>query len=159
MSDLVVLGFDTEAEADAFEAKALQMVKEQILQLDGMVKVTRDADGKLHVNTGANPAAAGAVGGAFWGMLIGLIFLNPLLGMAVGAGAGALGGAAAGSGIKQEFVDGAAEAIGPGQAGVFLYIKGSTPDKVAEEIKGTKARVIQTSLTHEQDDNLKKLFT
>ena len=123
-----------------------------------MVKVTRDADGKLHVDAGTNPAAAGAVGGAFWGMLIGLIFLNPLLGMAVGAGAGALGGAAAGSGIKQEFVDGAAEAIGPGQAGVFLYVKGSTWDKVAEQIEGTKARIIQTSLTHEQDEELKKLF-
>jgi len=159
MSDLIVLGFDTEAEADTFEAKALAMVKEQILQLDGMVKVTRSTDGKLHVDTGSNPTAAGAVGGAFWGMLIGLIFLNPLLGMAVGAGAGALGGAAAGSGIKDEFVTGAADAIGPGHAGVFLYIKGSTPDKVAEEIKGTKARVIQTSLTNEQDAELKKLFT
>jgi uncharacterized membrane protein len=134
------------------------MVKEQILKLNGMVKVTRDTSGKLHVDAGANPVAAGAVGGAFWGMLIGLIFLNPLLGLAVGAGAGALGGAAANSGIKQEFVDGAADAIQPGQAGLFLYIAGSTPDKVAEEIKGTKARVIQTSLTHEQDENLKQLF-
>jgi len=158
MSTLIVLGFDTEAEADAFEAKAMQMSKEQILQLDGMVKVTRDADGKLHVNTGTSPAAAGAVGGAFWGMLIGLIFLNPLLGMAVGAGAGALGGAAAGSGIKQEFVDGAAKAIGPGQAGVFLYIKQMTEDKVAAEIEGTKARVIQTNLSNEEDEHLKKLF-
>jgi uncharacterized membrane protein len=158
MSDLIVLGFDTEAEADAFEVKAAQMVKEQILKLNGMVKVTRDLDGKLHVDAGANPVAAGAVGGAFWGMLIGLIFLNPLLGLAVGAGAGALGGAAAGSGIKQEFVDGAAEAIQPGQAGLFLYVDGLTPDKVAEEIKGTKARVIQTSLTHDQDENLKRLF-
>ena len=40
MGTLIVLGFDTEAEADAFEAKAMQMSKEQILQLDGMVKVT-----------------------------------------------------------------------------------------------------------------------
>lgn len=158
MSELVVLGFDDEADADAFIGKLEQMDKEHIVGLQDLAKVTRTADGKTKIKQGYNLVAIGAMNGAFWGMLIGLIFWVPWLGAVVGAASGAIGGKLTDIGINDDFIKETAEAIAPGQAGVFMLIGESTPDKFAEEITGTKARVIKTNLTHEDEDKLRELF-
>jgi hypothetical protein len=82
MSELMVLGFETEADADRFGFKLEQMQKDMIVQLDDAAEVVRDLDGKPHVKHGHSMVGAGAMGGAFWGMLFGLIFLIPFLGLA-----------------------------------------------------------------------------
>jgi uncharacterized membrane protein len=122
------------------------------------VKVTRSADGKTRIKQGVPLVAAGAVNGMLWGMLIGLIFWMPWLGAAIGAASGALGGKLTDIGIDDGFIKLTAESIAPGQAGVFMLVGDSTPDKVATEIQGTKARVIKTSLSAEQEAQLKELF-
>lgn len=158
MAQLVVLGFEDEAAADGFVAKLQQMGKEQIIGLSDVVKVVRKPDGKTKIHQGLNLAAAGALSGAFWGMLIGLIFWMPWLGAAVGAASGALGGKLSDVGINDDFIKETAEQIQPGQAGVFMLIEKSTPDKVAAEIAGTKATVIKTNMSDEQEAQLRELF-
>ncbi|HMK92759.1 MAG TPA: hypothetical protein VK576_07150, partial [Thermoleophilia bacterium] len=69
MSELIVLGFDDEASADAFGDKLAQLQKDMIVQLQDAAQVVRDPDGKPHVKHGAHLVGAGAMGGAFWGML------------------------------------------------------------------------------------------
>ena len=92
MSNLVVIGFDDGHTAFEMRAALAKMQKEYLIEMEDVVVVTKDQDGKVNLHQAANLTAAGAVGGGFWGMLIGMIFLNPLLGAAVGAGAGALSG-------------------------------------------------------------------
>ena len=159
MSNLFVLGFDNEYEARAFGDKVGNLVRERLLVLDDAAMVTRDAEGKPHVDHGKHLVGAGAMGGAFWGMLFGLIFLMPLFGMAVGAAFGALGGKLGDIGLDKQVLEEIGDAIKPGQAGWFLLVRQATRDKVLEELAGTNARVIRTNLTREQEDNLRKAFS
>jgi len=158
VAQLIVLGFKDEAGADAFIGKLQQMQKEQILGLQDVVKVMRRPDGKTKIHQGMNLTAAGALSGGFWGMLIGLIFWMPWLGFAIGAATGAISGKLTDIGIDDAFIKETSDAIKPGEAGVFMLVGQTTPDKVEAEIKGTQATVIKTNLSHEQEEHLRELF-
>jgi uncharacterized membrane protein len=159
MSQLVVLGFDNEAEARQFGEKIGRMVNERILALDDAAMVVRDMNGKPKVEHGKHLVGAGAMGGAFWGMLFGLLFLMPLAGMALGAAWGALMGKVGDMGVDKQFLQEVGDSIKPGEAGWFLLVREATPDKVEEEIRGTKAKVLRTNMTHEQEERLRNAFS
>ncbi|MEI6448661.1 MAG: DUF1269 domain-containing protein, partial [Actinomycetes bacterium] len=86
MSELMVLGFENEMEADRFGLKLAELQKDLIVELQDAAEVVRDQDGKPHVKHGHSLVGVGALGGAFWGMLFGLLFFVPFLGLAIGAG-------------------------------------------------------------------------
>ena len=102
-----------------------------------------------------NLTAAGALSGAFWGMLIGLIFLMPLVGTALGAASGALGGALSDTGINDDFMKDAAQALIPGSAGLFLLIRKMTTDKVLADLEGVGGTVLRTSFDHTNEQALR----
>ena len=64
MSELMVLGFEDEAAADAFGLKLAQMQKDMIVELQDAAEVIRDPDGKPHVKHGHGMVGAGAPAGA-----------------------------------------------------------------------------------------------
>lgn len=105
-----------------------------------------------------NLAASGALGGAFWGMLFGLIFLVPLFGALIGAAAGALGGALADVGIDDEFIKRARDQITPGTSALFVLSSDAVTDKVREAFAGTKAELMFTNLSNEQEAALREVF-
>jgi uncharacterized membrane protein len=158
VSELMVLGFEDEAAADAFGAKLAQMQQEMIVQLEDAAEVVRDPDGKPHVKHGHGMVGAGALGGAFFGMLFGLLFFVPFLGLAIGAGLGALFGKMGKTGIDQQVLEQMGDAVPPGKAGWFLLIGQMTEDKFLAEVEGTSARVVRTNLTEEQEKQLKEAF-
>jgi uncharacterized membrane protein len=158
MSELIVLGFETEAEADAFGVKLAQMQKDMIVQLQDAAEVVRDPDGKPHVKHGASLVGAGALGGAFWGMLFGLLFFIPFLGLAIGAGMGALFGKLGKTGINKQVLEQMGDAVPPGKAGWFLLIGQVTEDKFLAGIEGTHGKVVRTNLSEEQEQELKEAF-
>ncbi len=158
MSELMVLGFENEIEADQFGVKLAQLQKDMIVQLQDAAEVVRDPDGKPHVKHGHNLVGVGAAGGAFWGMLFGLLFFMPFLGLAIGAGMGALFGKAGKTGIDRQVLEQMGDAVPPGKAGWFLLIDKMTEDKFMEAIEGTKARVVRTNLSHEDEAKLKEAF-
>ena len=96
----------------------------------------------------------------FWGSLIGLFFLNPLLGAALGAGSGALSGKLADIGIKDQFMKDLGATLTPDSSALFVLVRKSTPDKVLEGLRpfAGKGRVLQTSLTNDKEDELRKLI-
>jgi uncharacterized membrane protein len=106
---------------------------------------------------------SGAATGMMIGALVGLLALNPLAGMAVGglagAGFGALSGSMADYGINDEFIKGLGKTIPKGSSALFVLIKHSTPDKVLPEIEPFKPRVLQTSLSREQEQRLRKALS
>jgi uncharacterized membrane protein len=158
MSELMVLGFDSEAAADEFGFKLSAMQKDLIVQLQDAAEVVRDPDGKPHVKHGHSLVGVGALGGAFWGMLFGLLFFIPFLGLAIGAAMGALFGKMGKMGIDREVLEQMGDAVKPGQAGWFLLIGQMTEDKFLAAIEGTSARVVRTNLTVEQEQQLKHAF-
>jgi uncharacterized membrane protein len=158
MSELMVLGFENEAAADAFGVKLAAMQKDMVVQLEDAAEVVRDPDGKPHVKHGNHLVGAGAMGGAFWGMLFGLLFLVPFLGLAIGAGMGALFGKMGKTGIDQHVLSQMGDAVPPGKAGWFLVASQITEDKFLAEVKGTGATLVRSNLTAEQEEQLKHAF-
>jgi uncharacterized membrane protein len=158
VSELMVLGFENEAAADAFGVKLAELQKDMIVQLQDAAEVVRDPDGKPHVKHGHSLVGSGAMGGAFWGMLFGLLFFIPFLGLAIGAGMGALMGKAGKTGIDRQVLEQMGEAVPPGKAGWFLLIGQVTEDKFLAAIEGTEATVVRTNLSEEQEAQLKEAF-
>ena len=87
-------------------------------------------------------------------VLVGLIFLNPLLGMAAGAAAGAISGALTDVGVNDDFMKKIASGFNNGSSALFVLVRHMTPDKVLAELEGTGGKILQTSLTHEQETKL-----
>jgi len=158
MSDLVVIGFDDEHKAFELRAALAKLQKEYLIEMEDVVVVTKNDKGKVKLHQAVNLTAAGAVGGAFWGMLIGMIFLNPLVGAAVGAGAGALSGKLRDIGISDNFMKELAEALRNNTSALFVLVRKVTPDKVLEELKGFKGKVLKTSLTKDKEEELRKFL-
>ena len=157
MSDLIVVAFDDEATAFELRAALVKLQKEYLLEMEDAVVVTKSADGKVALHQAVNLTAAGAVGGTFWGTLIGLLFLNPLLGAAVGAGAGAISGKLTDIGINDEFMKDIGGTLKDG--GAARLRAGAQDDRRQGAGRAgefhAKGRVLQTSLTTEQEDRLK----
>jgi uncharacterized membrane protein len=102
---------------------------------------------------------AGALGGAFWGMLFGLIFFVPLLGMAIGAGMGALTGSMTDVGIDDAFIRRMRDEIQPGTSALFVLSSGAVMDRVKEAFSGQQMVLVETNLSHEQEQKLQEVFS
>jgi uncharacterized membrane protein len=151
MSELIVIGYDNPFQAEEIRLKLLKLQRDYLIDLEDAVVAIRDADGKVKLNQVYKLTQAGAIAGSFWGALVGLLFLNPLLGAAVGAGAGAISGALTDVGINDEFMKNLAETFKPGTSALFILVRKVTPDKVLEELRGSGGKIIQTSLSHEDE--------
>lgn len=154
MADLVVIGYDDEFKAQEVRLQLMKLQKEYLVDLADAVVATKDKDGKVKLHQIYNLTAAGAASGGFWGTLIGLIFLSPLLGLAVGAASGAVAGTLTDVGIDDKFMKGIAENLKAGSSALFVLVRKATPDKVLAEIQGTGGKILQTSLSHEQEEKL-----
>jgi uncharacterized membrane protein len=158
MSDLVVLAFDTETGAGEMRDDLLRLQKQKIIELEDAAVVVRKQDGKVKVKQAVSLVGEGALGGAFWGLLIGIIFWMPWLGLALGALGGALGGSLTDVGIDDKFIKEVGDTIEPGHSALFLLVRQATPDKLTDELKRFDAKVLQTSLSTEDEAKLKALF-
>jgi uncharacterized membrane protein len=156
MSELVVIGFEDEHTAFEMRAALARLQKEYLIQMEDVVVVTKQHDGEVKLHQAMNLTVAGAAGGTFWGALIGLIFANPLMGAVIGAGAGAISGKLSDYGIDDSFMKELSEAFQAGTSAIFVLVRKSTPDKVLEELKHFKGKVIKTSLPKDKEEALAK---
>lgn len=154
MSDLIVISYESQFQAEEVRLKLLKMQQDYLIDLEDAVVAVKDKDGKVKLNQVYKLTTAGAVGGGFWGALVGMLFLNPLLGAAVGAGAGAISGALTDVGINDDFMKKLAETFLPGTSALFVLVRKATADKVLAELQGAGGKIIQTSLSHEDEAKL-----
>jgi uncharacterized membrane protein len=154
MSTLIVVGFDDPFKAEEVRLKLQKMQKDYLIDMDDAVVAVKNDKGKVVLHQAVNLTAAGALSGGFWGSLIGLMFLNPLLGLAVGATAGAVSGALTDVGIDDSFMKELASTLQPNSSVLFVLVRKMTPDKVLEELAGAGGKVLQSSLTHEDEAKL-----
>lgn len=152
MSELIVIGYNDETEAEEARAELFGMSKEYLVDVSDAVVAVANSKGKIKLNQMVNLWTIGASGGAFWGFLIGLIFFNPLLGVAVGAAAGGLSGALSDYGINDKFMKDVASMLQPGQAALFMMVRTTASDRVLKNLAEHGGRVLRTNLdtSHEQ---------
>ena len=154
MATFVAIQYDTTDKAEEVRKTLVKLQRDYVIDLEDAVVAVKDEKGKVRLHQPINMTAAGAVGGGFWGSLIGLLFLNPLLGAAVGAGAGAISGALTDVGINDKFMKELAEGLQPNTSVLFLLVRKATPDKIIPEIKQYGGKILQTSLSHENEAKL-----
>ena len=156
MSDLIAITFDSKEKAQQALNRAVEMQKQHLVDLGDAVIVTKDENGKVKLRQSMNMVAAGAASGSLWGTLVGLLFLNPLLGLALGAASGAIGGALTDVGINDKFMKDMGEQLTPGSSALFVLVRKSTPDRVIPELRELGGKVFTTSLSKEQEQQLRE---
>jgi|SRR5215203_2920274 len=100
--DLYIAAYnDPDAARDDWDA-IKQLAQDDLIKVDGLILVSRRADGKIHVDDDFHETRKGAKWGAVGGAVVGLIFPPALLASAVvGAGIGAGAGALVSHGQKE----------------------------------------------------------
>ncbi|MGL5081278.1 MAG: DUF1269 domain-containing protein [Microcoleaceae cyanobacterium] len=159
MSNLVAIAYDDEFKAEEVRLTLIKLQREHLIELEDAAVVVKDKEGKIKLKQAMNLPATGAVSGGFWGLLIGTLFLSPLLGAAVGAASGALGGALTDIGVDDKFMKELGETLQPGTSALFVLIRKVTPDKVLEEVAPYGGKVIQTSLSKDEETQLQETLS
>ena len=154
MADLIVIEYDDIHKAEEVRLKLQKMERDYLVDLEDAVVATKDEKGKVRLNQIQNLTASRAVSGGYLGALIGLLFLNPLLGAAVGVTAGAVSGALTDVGINNNFMKEIASGFQNRSSALFVLVRKVTPDKVRAELEGSGGKILQTSLTHEEEAKL-----
>lgn len=155
MSELLVIAFPSEEQAEQVRTRMLDMQRSYLVDLEDAVVAVKREDGHIRLNQLVNPTTASAISGGFWGTLIGALFLNPILGAALGAASGALAGALTDIGIDDNFMRDVAEVLQPGSAALFVLVRKMTTDKVLEELRGAGGTVLRTSLDRTKEQQLR----
>lgn len=157
MSDLIVAAFANETGAEQMRDALVGMQERHLLILEDAAVVVRKQDGKVKVKQVVNLVGTGALGGSFRGMLIGIIFWMPWLGTAIGALSGA-SGMFTDIGVDDSFIKKVADTVEPGHSALFLLVKEATPEKMVDELWQYNGKLLQTSLSLEDEARLKDLF-
>lgn len=160
MSKLIAITFEDRPTAFDLKAKLISMQQDYLLELEDIVVVTREANGKPKLHQATNLTSVGAITGGWWGLFIGLLFLNPLVGTAVGVGAGALSGKLSDIGIDDRFMKDVGQGLKESQAAVFVLVRDLTQDKVLAgigEFRG-KGRVFTSSLSQDDEMALRRVL-
>ena len=159
MSDLIAVAYPDEATAREVRDKLIELQRGHTIELEDIVVVTRDDQGRVKLHQAASLPAAGALGGALWGSLIGLLFLAPLLGAVVGGASGAAAGALTDIGVNDDFLRELGQKLPNGGAAVIVLVRKVTPDKVLPEISPYRGHVLQTSLNEEGERRLEEALS
>lgn len=156
MSDLLVIAYPSEAQAEEVRSRLLGMQKEYLLELGDAVVAVKQPGGDVKLNQIFSTTAAGAASGALWGTLLGLILLSPLVGAAIGAASGALGGKLTDLGINDSFMREVAQSLESGHAALFLLIRKMTADKVLAELRGSGGSIMRSSFDETKEATLRE---
>lgn len=138
MAKLVAVAYDDMDQAEIVMHSIGELVKEHSLTLEDAVIIEHKDNGKLKLHQ-PSLAGIGAASGALWGGVIGLLFLVPVFG-----------------GVDDDFVKQLGEQLPRGGAAVVVLVQESTRDEVVPEITSHGGRLIQSSLSGDQEEALQE---
>jgi len=159
MSDLIAIAYDDEFKAEEVRLVLAKLQKQHLIELDDAAVVVKNEEGKVQLKQAVNLTAAGAATGSFWGLLIGTLFFSPLLGVALGAASGALSGALSDIGVNDDFMRELGESLPSSSSALFILVRKVTPDKVLDAVASYGGKVLQTSLSKDEEHQLQEVLT
>jgi uncharacterized membrane protein len=133
--DLYIAAYDDpDAAKDDWDA-IKDLAHEGTIEVDGLVLVSRGADGKINVDDNLNATAKGAKWGAVGGLVLGAIFPPSLIaGAAVGAGIGAGTGALISHGDKKEIKAEVEDVLPVNTSGIVAVFEVQWADDIANSL-------------------------
>jgi uncharacterized membrane protein len=145
--DLYIAAYSDPDAAQADWDALKSLVHGGLITVDGMILVSRDADGKIHVKDDAHEVGVGTTLGAVGGAVIGLIFPPAILASAVvGAGVGAGAGKLLDHQHKNEIKADVEDTLPPGSSGIVALFE----ERWVAEIEKAMAKSDKVS-KHEVD--------
>lgn len=138
VANLVAFAYDDMDQAESVMASIGELVKDHSLTLEDAVIVEHRDSGKLKLHQ-PSLAGIGAAGGGLWGGVIGLLFLVPVFG-----------------GVDDDFVKQLGEQLPSGGAAVVVLVQEATRDQVVPEISRHGGRLVQSSLSYDQEEALQE---
>lgn len=156
MSSLVVISFDSPDEAGKVLDSLKAQTKYDNISFKDTAVVSKDVDGKVQVKNEVSQGTMTATGvGALLGLLLGGL-LFPVAGLLVGAGGGALIGRFMNLGVDGKFVKEVSDSLQPGTSALFVLVHDANPDVVRAIMKEHPGKILQTTLSPEAEESLKK---
>ena len=156
MSSLVVVSFDSPDEAAAVLESLKGPTKYGNISFEDTAVVSKDAEGKVHVkNNVSHGTMTSTAIGSLLGLLLG-IFLFPVAGLLIGADGGALVGRLMSLGVDGDFVKDVSASLQPGTSALFVVVHDANPAVVRAVLEEHHGKVIQTTLSSEAEENLRK---
>ena len=154
MSELVVAGFKGEFTADEVLLDLLKMKQIHLVDLDYAVVAARRDDGAIRVRHNNVLVHADATAVGQWGTLL---FGGPvgyIIGGIIGAVIGETVKGLKKIGIQDELIKDVSETLEPGSSAIFILVRKSLSDKVVEELKNFNAKLLRSSLTITNEEEL-----
>ena len=159
-SNLVVLSFEGADAAQGMLDNVRDMQARGLLELEDAVVAYREPNmpnvafrqlDPVIEQTDARRKRHAAAGGGI-GLLVGLLLGGPIGGAAVGAIIGALKD----RGIDDGFIRNVSNSLQPDSSAIFLLVKeGGDTEKIREELRPFKAKVVHTTLAPEVEKQLR----
>ena len=159
MSTLIAITYDTADKANQALEKLSELQNMKLVSLEDAAVAVKDQRGKVKVTQTLEKMHTGisALWGGFWGLLIGLLFLAPIFWGLFGALMGALFAKGRDLGIDNKFIKEVGDSLDPGGSALFMLVAKAIPDKVIPELQKYGGTVYQTSLSNEDEANLKSV--
>jgi uncharacterized membrane protein len=126
-------------------------VQKALIGVEDAAVVVKNSDGKLKVRQTLESAVktSNVASGGLWGLVIGFLFGGPLVGALLGLGAGALLGRKIDIGIDNDFINGIDGDLNPGNSALFLLVKDTPAETVAEALSQFNGTLYHTSFAEE----------
>ncbi len=156
MSSLVVISFDSPDEAEKVLDSLKGQTKYNNISFEDTAVVSKALDGKVHVKNNVSHGTMTATGvGALVGLLLGgLVF--PVAALLLGAGGGAIVGRFMNLGVDGDFVKEVSDSLQPGTSALFVLAHDANPAVVRAIMQEHPGKIIQTTLSDEAEESLKK---
>lgn len=155
MSELVVFTYKHEERAGEVLARLSKLRREHVqkplIGLEDAAVGVKSADGRVRIQQTMESAVKGGriASGGLWGVLAGILFGGPLLGALAGLGVGALLGRRVDIGIDNAFIDEVSQSLAPGDSVLFLLVRDTPVETLAETLNAEGGRLFHTSLSDE----------
>ncbi len=158
MSTLIAMVFDGPYDAEKARLELRMMEKEELVDLEESVVLTRDKKGHLHFHHSQHFTTPTALSGGFVGTLVGMIMLNPiiaLIGGITGTALGAVLGSLKEIGIEEDFMKDLAGGMHTDSSALFIVARKGDPQKIMELLKPYGGRILCNALCHQDESKLK----
>ena len=154
MSKLVVIAYDDQFRAEEVRTRLRKLQQDHLIDIEEALVAVKDDQGEVTLLQMYKPAAAVDGRKGFWNTLVGAVVMDPVLGMASDARGGAVRGALAGAGVDDDFLKELAATFQNGSSVLFVLARQANPDRLLAALQGTGGKVIETTLSHEDEAKL-----
>ncbi len=155
-NNLIVIVFEEVGAAEQVHEALVKGKKEGLLQIDNAAVVEKAQDGKVHVKNQISRGTWMSTGvGGLLGLLIATVFF-PIGGLVLGLAGGALVGRMLNTGVDGKFVKEVEAELKPGTSALFILVNKADPTAELAILRQYKGKVLQTTLSTEAEESLKK---